>query len=1047
MSQYQEQNTTPITITPLSEQLAFLQGQTESEITERLLEEATLDDQQNQRIETTAHRLVAAVRERGSDLGGIDALLHEYSLSSEEGVVLMCLAEALLRIPDGHTADNLIRDQLGTGDWEEHLGQSNSLFVNASTWALMLTGRFVHLGEYRDLTPGAAVKRLIGRLGEPVIRTAVIQAMRILGHQFVMGQTIDEALKRGSENHQLLCSFDMLGEAASTREDAKYYLEAYFAAILAIGEGTQGGGPRKEHGISIKLSALHPRFEYQKRNQLLKELTPDLIDLARAAKGAGIGLTIDSEESDRLEITLELFEKIARCPDLSGWNGLGIAIQAYQKRAPAVIDWLAKLARDSQHQFMVRLVKGAYWDSEIKLAQQLGLDAYPVFTRKVATDVSYIACARRLLSDPHCFYPQFATHNAHTLATVNELAQGQPFEFQRLHGMGEALYDELSTVENPPPPCRVYAPVGSHANLLAYLVRRLLENGANTSFVNRILDEALPIEQIIANPARKLRRCTPRHHPLIPLPSDLYGAERKNARGLDLSDRLISRSIERGVATSPRLSAVSNAPTEVEIINPAHIGRVVGRITTTSSEAVTRAVDHSQAAFADWSQTGAEERATQLEKTADLMEQADETLIGLAVREAGKVIPDALAEVREAVDFCRYYAARCRSDFSRQTELNGPTGELNRLSLHGRGPFAAISPWNFPLAIFTGQVAAALAAGNTVLAKPAEQTPLIAQSAVTLFHQAGIPKEVLQLLPGEGSTTGASLVGDPRIAGVAFTGSNETASLINRTLAARPGPIVPLIAETGGQNAMVVDSSALPEQVVSDAIVSAFYSAGQRCSALRVLFLQSDTADEVIKMLCGAMAELTIGDPALLSTDIGPIIDHPSVEKLTNHANKMKACGKLHYKTPLGDGCNEGTFFSPHLFEIDSIGLLEKEVFGPILHVVRYSASHLDEVIEAINGTGYGLTACIHSRVDSTIKRLQQGLRVGNFYVNRNQVGATVGVQPFGGEGLSGTGPKAGGPHYLHRFATERTVTINTTARGGNTTLVTLQDEETSPGG
>ncbi len=1036
-------------MTPLSKQLSWLQRQDETSATEQILSEATLGDEQNQRIEAVAHRLVAAVRKRGSDLGGIDALLHEYSLSSEEGVVLMCLAEALLRIPDGHTADNLIRDQLGTGDWEEHIGQSNSLFVNASTWALMLTGRFVHLGDFNNLTPGAAIKRLIGRLGEPVIRTAVIQAMRILGHQFVMGQTIEEALKRSNQNQGVLCSFDMLGEAASTREDAQHYLQAYFTAIEAIGRGAEGGGPRKEHGISIKLSALHPRFEYPKRERLLKELTPDLIDLARAAKEAGIGITIDSEESDRLELTLELFEQIARSPGLSGWNGLGIAIQSYQKRAPAVIDWLAGLARETRHQFMVRLVKGAYWDSEIKLAQQLGLDYYPVFTRKVATDVSYIACARRLLITPQCFYPQFATHNAHTLATVRELTEGQPFEYQRLHGMGEVLYDELNAIDLPPSPCRVYAPVGNHADLLAYLVRRLLENGANTSFVNRILDQALPIDQIIANPTHKLRHCSPRYHPLIPLPGDLFGAERKNARGIDLSDPMVSApllaSIERELKPAPPKEEGSRSPAEVEIVNPAHLEQVVGRIKETSSEEVAAAVDCSQAAFSEWSQRAAEERARMLEKTADLMEEEHQTLIGLAVREAGKVIPDALAEVREAVDFCRYYAARCRHDFTQPTQFNGPTGELNQLTLHGRGPFAAISPWNFPLAIFTGQVAAALAAGNTLLAKPAEQTPLIAQTAVALFHQAGIPKEVLLLLPGEGSTTGAALVNDPRIAGVAFTGSNQTASLINRSLAARPGPIVPLIAETGGQNAMVVDSSALPEQVVRDAIDSAFFSAGQRCSALRVLFLQSDTADTVLKMLSGAMEELTIGDPALLATDIGPIIDRPSVERLTAHAKRVEAEGKLHYFSPLGDGCDGGTFFAPHLFEIDSIDLLKKEVFGPILHVIRYSASHLDKVVEAINGTGYGLTAGVHSRVDSTIKALQQGLRVGNFYVNRNQVGATVGVQPFGGEGLSGTGPKAGGPHYLHRFATERTVTINTTARGGNTTLVTLEDETSAP--
>jgi RHH-type proline utilization regulon transcriptional repressor/proline dehydrogenase/delta 1-pyrroline-5-carboxylate dehydrogenase len=1024
----------------------------ETEVVKKLIRKAQLSPDLRSKIARRARALVKAVREARLSHGGIDAFLQEYELSSDEGVVLMCLAEALLRIPDADTADRLIRDKIGGANWKKHIGASESLFVNASTWALMLTGRLIgpRAQEKDDL--GSAFTRLVARSGEPVIRQAMVQAMRILGRQFVMGRTIEEALDRASDERAkgYRHSFDMLGEAARTAADAERYYEAYAAAIKRIGEEKDGEGPVDRPGISVKLSALHPRYEFAQRERVLAELTPRLVELAAIAKDADIGLTVDAEEADRLDLSLDIFEQVSASPRLAGWDGLGLAVQAYQKRAPAVIDWLATIAKRDRRQLMVRLVKGAYWDSEVKRGQERGLEDYPVFTRKASTDVAYIACARQLLADGTSFYPQFATHNALTLATIEAMAgKDAAFEFQRLHGMGEALYGEIVGPGPSDAKCRIYAPVGSHEDLLPYLVRRLLENGANTSFVNRIVDEDLPIAQIIADPVATMVETKPIPHPRIPLPSDLFGADRRNSAGIDLSDpvELEALAEDMDAATEHDWEAEPGEPAggAVEdarpISDPSDRRRIVGEVCEAGPEQAAGAVAAAKAAFEDWTRHPAEERAACLERAADLFDEERAGLMAIAVREAGKSIPDALGEVREAIDFLRYYAARARSDFAEPKVLPGPTGESNELALHGRGVFVCISPWNFPLAIFTGQVSAALAAGNTVVAKPAEQTPLMAAHAVRLMHRAGVPEDVLILLPGDGPSVGAPLVADPRIAGVAFTGSTETAWAINRTLAARDAPIVPLIAETGGQNALIVDSSALAEQVVEDVLASAFNSAGQRCSALRVLFLQDDVADRTIEMLAGAMAELRVGDPGFLSTDIGPVIDEDARGTLEAHAERMTREGRLITEVALPDGLEHGTFFAPRAFEIDSLDRLEREVFGPILHVVRYRADKLDAVVDAVNATGYGLTFGIHSRIDATVRAVHARIRTGNAYVNRNMIGAIVGSQPFGGEGLSGTGPKAGGPHYLHRFAVERSLSVDTTAAGGNAALMTLEDD------
>jgi RHH-type proline utilization regulon transcriptional repressor/proline dehydrogenase/delta 1-pyrroline-5-carboxylate dehydrogenase len=1009
------------------------------------------------RIAATARQLVVAVRRERLGKGGLDAFLQEYALSSPEGVALMCLAEALLRIPDAETVDRLIRDKIAAADWRQHLGHSGSLFVNASTWALMLTGRLLR-PDQGEVDLGSALRRLVARSSEPVWRQAVTQAMRILAGQFIMGRTIETALARSreAEREGYRHSFDMLGEAARTTADAARYHAAYQRAITAIGKAAAGRPAAEAPGISVKLSALHPRYEMAQRDRAMRELLPSLQGLAGEARRVGIAFTIDAEEADRLELSLDLIEALALAPALAGWNGLGLAVQAYQKRALPLVAWLADLARRGQRRLMVRLVKGAYWDSEIKRAQERGLDTYPVFTRKVATDVSYLACAKRMLAAGDAFYPQFATHNAHTLAAVLELAgdrraTGQTgWEFQRLHGMGEALYGEVIGADKMGLPCRVYAPVGSHEDLLAYLVRRLLENGANTSFVNRIVDEGEPIDEIVADPVVRLARLPVKPHPRIPLPRDLFQPIRRNSRGLDLADPRELAELRDGLAASagrpwragPIVGGVEPAAEGEVTFDPSDRRRPIGTVATADAATIEGALAAAAGAARGWDATPADRRAARLERAAELYEESSAELMALIIREGGRTIPAALSEVREASDYLRYYAARTRAEFAAPEHLPGPTGERNQISLHGRGVFACISPWNFPLAIFTGQVAAALAAGNAVVAKPAEQTPLVAAAAVRRLLAAGIPGDVLHLLPGSGADVGGALIADSRVAGIAFTGSTETARAIALALATRPGPILPLIAETGGQNAMIVDSSALTEQVVADVLISAFDSAGQRCSALRLLYVQDDVADRILTMLAGAAAELRIGDPSLLATDIGPLIDFEARQALEQHAARIAVAGRLHHQCELPPDTAHGSFFAPRIVEIDSARRLEREVFGPILHVVRWPADQLDAVLDEIAAQGYALTLGIHSRIDDTVARVLARLGVGNSYVNRNMIGAVVGVQPFGGERLSGTGPKAGGPRYLHRFATERSVSVDTTAAGGNAALLSLDEPD-----
>ena len=1033
-------------LTALREAIATAHLADEDQCAAHLLPVAEIDARHRARIDHNARALVAAVRESARKRGGLDAFLHQYDLSSQEGVVLMCLAEALLRIPDAHTADRLIRDKLNDADWEKHLGHSHHLFVNASTWGLMLTGRLMELDRNETADLGAFFGRLATRVGEPIIRRAMIEAMRIMGHQFVLGRTIEEALARREDDYRY--SFDMLGEAALSAPTAQAYFQSYANAIDQMGGANTQQDIFAAPSISIKLSALHPRFEYAQRARVLAELAPRVVELASQARDRGIGVTLDTEEADRLEITLDVFERVFANPALAGWEGFGLALQAYQKRAFAIVDWLAALARRQGRRMTVRLVKGAYWDTEIKRAQERGLEGYPVFTRKVTTDVSYLACAKKILAQPQAIYPQFATHNAHTLAAVHELAGGAEFEFQRLHGMGEALYEYVAQDPALATPCRVYAPVGSHEDLLPYLVRRLLENGTNTSFVNRIVDEDAPIEEIIADPVRALRALPGAAHPRIPLPARLYGQTRINSRGVDLHDgpRVASlvNALQRGATRSwratPIIAGEAQTGAERAVASPADHRQQVGTVIDADEKMTEQAIACAAGATHAWAAQDALQRAQILEQAATLLEEHRDELLTLIVREGGRCIPDALSEIREAVDFCRYYGTLAHHDFATPLRLPGPTGESNHLSLHGRGVFACISPWNFPVAIFAGQISAALAAGNAVIAKPAGQSALAGARVVELMHQAGVPGEVLNFLPGRGSVIGPRLTGDPRIAGVAFTGSTDTAVSIHRALAARDGPIATLIAETGGQNVMIVDSSALPEQVVSDVLTSAFNSAGQRCSALRVLFVQDDIAEKVIDLLRGAMAELYVGDPGLLSTDVGPVIDARARDELVEHIAALRKMGRVVYETPLGKDTRHGSFVPPCAFEIDALDQLHKENFGPLLHVIRYAANRLEQIIEAINATGYGLTLGIHSRIEDTAAIIRRRVRVGNIYVNRNMIGAVVGVQPFGGEGLSGTGPKAGGPHYLHRFACERTYTVNTAAVGGNASLFSLDE-------
>ncbi|WP_241649619.1 trifunctional transcriptional regulator/proline dehydrogenase/L-glutamate gamma-semialdehyde dehydrogenase [Rosenbergiella collisarenosi] len=999
-----------------------------------ILEQAKVTPEVAEKVHALALHLSEKLRNQknqGGRSGLVQSLLQEFSLSSQEGVALMCLAEALLRIPDKPTRDALIRDKISHGDWYSHVGQSNSVFVNAATWGLLVTGKLV--STHNAVNMSRSLNRIIGKSGEPLIRKGIDMAMRLMGEQFVTGESIAEALAnaRKLEDKGFRYSYDMLGEAALTAEDAKAYLHSYQQAIHAIGKASNGRGIYEGPGISIKLSALHPRYQRAQYDRVMEELYPILKSLTLLAREYDIGINIDAEEADRLELSLDLLEKLCFEPALAGWNGIGFVIQAYQKRCPFVIDELIDLASRSQRRLMIRLVKGAYWDSEIKRAQVEGLEDYPVYTRKVYTDAAYIACARKLLAAPNLIYPQFATHNAHSLATIYQLAgnnyyPGQ-YEFQCLHGMGEPLYDQVvgKTADGKlNRPCRIYAPVGTHETLLAYLVRRLLENGANTSFVNRVADKTLSVEDLIVDPVATINSFTREEgqvglpHPRIPLPRDIYG-DRANSSGLDMANEHRLASLSSALLTSasqdwiaqPLLGVESENEAGQPVRNPAYLQDIVGEVVNASEAQVDLALDASHEASAIWFATPPKERAAILQRAAMLMEGQLQTLMGLLVREAGKTYANAIAEVREAVDFLTYYADQVAQDFDNETH-------------RPLGPIVCISPWNFPLAIFTGQVAAALAAGNTVLAKPAEQTPLIAYQAVSLLLEAGIPKGVLQFLPGDGERVGARLVADKRTRGVMFTGSTAVATLLQRQLAKRLDPQgrpIPLIAETGGINAMVVDSSALTEQVVVDVVASAFDSAGQRCSALRLLCLQEDIADHTLKMLRGAMAEYRVGNPELLTTDIGPVIDEEARDNILNHINDMKQRGfKVTQFSWHGERdtqhLEQGTFVRPTLIELDTAADLTREIFGPVLHVVRYSSKNLGKLLSEIKGSGYGLTFGVHSRIDETITLATEQMHAGNLYVNRNMVGAVVGVQPFGGEGLSGTGPKAGGPLYLTRL-------------------------------
>lgn len=1015
----------------------------DGEIAGRLLAQSRRDAGAKARIDARATTLTAAIRTRRVGLGGIEELLREYSLSTKEGLALMVLAEALLRVPDAATADRLIEDKLGQGDFAHHESKSDAFLVSASAWALGITARVIQPGE----TPTGIIGGLAKRLGMPTVRTATRQAMRVMGNHFVLGQTIEEALKRARSGSGKLYrySFDMLGEGARTQADAERYLASYADAIDAIGRSAGNDRLPNRPGISVKLSALHPRYEATSRERVLAELVPKVIALAAQAKRYDLNFTIDAEEADRLELSLDVIDAVFADPSLGGWDGFGLAIQAYQKRASEVIAHIGELAQAHDRRMMVRLVKGAYWDTELKRAQERGLADYPVFTRKAMTDLNYEACARQLLDLRPRIIPQFATHNALTVATMAEMAQSaEGFEFQRLHGMGEALYEKLlAGLEGYA--CRTYAPVGGHQDLLAYLVRRLLENGANSSFVSVSGDPDVPVATLLVPPADIIGTAGAARHRRIPLPADLYGPSRKNSAGIELGhaeslegilSEIAEASMQPFAKAMPVIDGKAVAGPERDIRSPID-GRSIGTVIKGDAASAARAVEAAQAGFAAWNATPARHRAAALRKAADRMEARRGLLLALLQSEAGKTLDDAIAELREAVDFCRYYAAQAEATFAQPELLPGPTGEENRLFLRGRGPFLCIAPWNFPLAIFIGQVAAALVAGNSVVAKPAPQTPLIAAQAIAILHEAGVPKSALHLVPG-GGEVGSALVAHAHVAGVAFTGSTATARAINRSLAAKDGPIVPLIAETGGLNAMIVDATALPEQVADDVVMSAFRSAGQRCSALRLLVVQEDVADKIIEMIAGAARELKLGDPRLIETHIGPVIDAAAKERLDRHVAAMRQAGRVIWggETP-GLG---GTFVAPHLIRLDAVSDLTAEHFGPILHVVRWKAGELDRVISEIDATGYGLTLGIHSRIETTIARVASRLSTGNVYVNRNIIGAVVGVQPFGGNGLSGTGPKAGGPHYLPRFATEQTVTINTAAAGGNASLIAMGD-------
>jgi RHH-type proline utilization regulon transcriptional repressor/proline dehydrogenase/delta 1-pyrroline-5-carboxylate dehydrogenase len=1025
--------------------------QDEESLVVDLLESSKISGELRQKSFEDAVEIVKKARRLGRPVGVLETFLEEFGLTTKEGLALMCLAEGLLRIPDVETADKLIGEKIASGDWSGHLGESESILVNASVLGLMLTGKIVDIGLENSSDFTSFMHKLTRKAGEPVIRAAVNQAMRIMGEQFVLGRNISEAMKRGKKaimnGAATAYSFDMLGEGARNDNDANRYFESYLAAIEAMGRTDAGKslGPILSSGISVKLSALHARYDVRQSEAVFSSLYPRLIELARAAAKYDIGFCIDAEEADRLGISLQILRKLSAEPSLKNWRGLGLAVQAYQKRVGKVIGFVGELARQDNRQIMMRLVKGAYWDAEIKRAQSGGRPDFPVFTTKSATDVSYIDAANHIFAQSGYIYPQFATHNAHSLATIINLAKqanSQEYEFQRLHGMGDTLYQVAREIHDSLR-LRIYAPVGAHEDLLPYLVRRLLENGANTSFVHAFLDEKTPVEQVVADPYEVTKK-GPKRHPKVALPANLFGQERENSKGFDLSIARTVHDFEMAMAEFDSNSHVATSIIDgVELVgaksqkihNPANVGKPIGDASFCDLDWVPRAAKIAHEYQKQWDNLGGEFRADILEKMADKLETNALQLFAVLSREAGKTWEDGISEVREAVDFLRYYAAGARKDFAKTKPLPGPAGEINEIGQMGRGVFVCISPWNFPLAIFVGQIAAALAAGNTVLAKPAEQTPLIAKMAVKLFFEAGLPTKALQLLLGDGEI-GGYLVGQTNIAGVAFTGSTEVAQIINRSLAKKNGAISTLIAETGGLNAMFVDTSALKEQVVDDVIISAFGSAGQRCSALRVLYLPNETADEIIAALCGAMSELKIGAPNSAAIDIGPVIDIDALKVLERH--KADNANRVIFQLNVDDQIKSGTFFGPCIIELNDIDELQAEVFGPILHIIRYEPRNIDEVGAKLAAKNYGLTLGCHSRLDSFVEKVRLAVPAGNYYVNRSMIGAVVGVQPFGGLGLSGTGPKAGGPHYLSRFATEYVISTNIAAKGGDPTLFNL---------
>jgi RHH-type proline utilization regulon transcriptional repressor/proline dehydrogenase/delta 1-pyrroline-5-carboxylate dehydrogenase len=1022
----------------------------EDTLVNQLLEKANPGYEKRQKIKQLATKLVESVRSKIDQMDGVDAFMKEYDLSSKEGIVLMCMAEALLRIPDKGTAEKLIKDKLLDADWKSHMGKSDSSFVNASTWGLMLTGKIIDVDEDKKGL-SKVFDKLLNRTGEPAVRAGVYQAMKVMGKQFVMGRTIKEALKRSQKkkHRDYRFSFDMLGEAALTQADADRYLGSYLRAIEGIAKGNAKKSIEDAATISIKLSALHPRYEIANVKRVLKELVPNVKKIVDLACSLNVAVTVDAEEADRLELSLLVFEQVyAQCK--TGYDGFGLVVQAFSKRAMGVLDFLTALVDNYGHKIPLRLVKGAYWDTEIKRSQEQGLENYPVFTRKVNTDISYLACAAKLLKSRDKFYPQFATHNANTVAAVRVMADNNlGYEFQRLHGMGQTLHQQSIDPEGLNVPCRVYAPVGSHEDLLPYLVRRLLENGANTSFVNRLVDLELKIEDITRDPIEVVRKNQEHKHPQIPLPIDIFQPERKNSKGINLSDIATLKQLEEElrecqshkITATPLIPGYKSQSKARDVFSPADLSFLVGHCVEANQQDAELALNNAQSAFANWNSAEVYKRALLINKVGDLMQENQAVLMHLLRHEAGKSLDDSISELKEAIDFCRYYAHHANQKMATSMKMPGPTGESNFLSVQGKGVFVCISPWNFPLAIYVGQIVAALVTGNCVIAKPAEQTSIIGYYLAGLIHQAGIPPSVFQFVPGPGRVIGNVLCQSTQTTGVVFTGSTQTAQTINKNLANRENcSIATLVAETGGLNCMIADSSTLPEQLVKDVIASAFISAGQRCSALRVLYIQDDIADDTLEMLAGAMDQMSISHPDYYSSDVGPLIDKNSLNKLNAHIKYMQDNGNLIKALEVPSELN-GYYFAPHAFEMDSINLLKEEVFGPFLHVIRYKAKDLDKVIDEINATGYGLTFGVHSRINNTIEHVINRIRVGNCYINRSTIGAVVGVHPFGGMGLSGTGPKAGGPSYLESFITEKTVTNNIAAVGGNADLLEISED------